>query len=162
MIPTSASTATRQGRRVTRVLPPALRDDNRQSDLLPQWKKEHDTMQRSPQTSFLLRHLADQSIDCAKPAQEDDTPIYDFEQGEFDFAELKKMRNDIRDFLFKYYDDLKDCPISENEHKKRLRSLCTTLTRRSKSMLSGAEIPTGYCTADSQPVSQAALVSRTH
>ena len=92
-------------------------------------------MSTSTSTLFLLREFADLSIAYAKPGQYEETPIFDFESGEFDLDEAKKMKNDIRKFLYDYYAELGRNPISEEDHKKRLRSLAMTLTRRYKHML---------------------------
>ena len=92
-------------------------------------------MSNSDRKLFLLRHFADISIACAKPGLYEDTPIFDFEYPDFDLNEAKKMKNDIRNFLYDYYADLGRKQVSEEDHKRRLRLLATTLTRRYKHML---------------------------
>lgn len=84
---------------------------------------------------FLIRQFAEFSISCAKPGYYDDNPIFDFESKEFDLEVTKKMKNDIRNFLLEYYADLAGNHVSEEDHKKRLRSLSTVISRRYKCIL---------------------------
>lgn len=92
-------------------------------------------MQIPPKRGFLIRQFAEFSISCAKPGYYDDNPIFDFESEEFSLEYAKKMKNDIRNFLFEYYADLASKHVSEEDHKKRLLSLSMIISRRYKRIL---------------------------
>lgn len=86
-------------------------------------------------TRFLVRELMHFSIQAGFATRNEDFPIYNLKSNEFNLKAAKQLKQDIRDFLLKYYEMLSKKTVTEEEHREQLRSMAKTITKRYRRML---------------------------
>ena len=85
--------------------------------------------------NFLIAEFLQFSIQAGFTTRNEDFPIYDFESGGYSLLTAKAMRNDIKEFLMNYYDDLRKKKKNEEDHIQSIRHLSLLISSKYKNAL---------------------------
>jgi len=91
-------------------------------------------MNKTEKLQFLLPELLQSTFRSAMPTRNEDYPIYNYENMDFNIA--RKMKNEIRQFLMDYYIQIKQKnKISEKSHIKKIIDLSNIISSKYKDIL---------------------------
>lgn len=92
-------------------------------------------MNSNERTIFLVREFMYFSIQAGFATRNEEYPIYDQLSDKFELNQARMLKNDIKEFLESYFSELSNSNVSEEEHKKRIRSLTNKITKKYGAML---------------------------
>ena len=92
---------------------------------------------------FLVREFVYFSIQAGFATRNEEYPVYDRSYEEFNLQKAKILKKDIKEYLLAYFEEINKSSITEDEHKKRIRSLATKVTKKYGPMLNEGKFRLG-------------------